>query len=53
MKAHKTGIISPGGATVCGSGDRMLLHGFCTEAKASRCMYVAGVTIIGKAASVA
>jgi beta-xylosidase len=53
VKAHKTGLISPGGATVCGSGDRILFHGFCTEAKTSRCMYVADVTLSGKTASVA
>jgi beta-xylosidase len=48
INSANTGLISPGGATVCGCGDRMLFHGFCSDAKTSRCMYAADVTITGQ-----
>ncbi|KAJ5698740.1 hypothetical protein N7462_000745 [Penicillium macrosclerotiorum] len=47
------GLISPGGATVCGCGDRMLFHSFCDESKKKRCMWVADVNLNGKVASIA
>ncbi|KAJ5781262.1 Glycoside hydrolase family 43 [Penicillium paradoxum] len=53
LNADTTGLISPGGATVCGCGDRMLFHGFCSEERTSRCMYAADVNISGKTASIA
>lgn len=53
INAQNTGLISPGGGNVCGCGDRMLFHGFCTEERTSRCMYVADVIIDGKTASIA
>ncbi|KAJ5462304.1 hypothetical protein N7530_010509 [Penicillium desertorum] len=53
INAGNTGLISPGGGNVCGCGDRMLFHGFCTEERTSRCMYVADVIIEGKTAKIA
>ncbi|KAJ5511298.1 Glycoside hydrolase family 43 [Penicillium expansum] len=53
INAQNTGLLSPGGGNVCGCGDRMLFHGFCTEERTSRCMYVADVNIDGKTASIA
>ncbi|CAG8941092.1 unnamed protein product [Penicillium salamii] len=53
ISAANTGLLSPGGGTVCGCGDRMLLHAFCTEERTDRCMYVADVNINGKTASLA
>ncbi|KAL4920802.1 glycosyl hydrolase [Aspergillus aurantiobrunneus] len=38
-------LTNPGGATVCGCGDRMLFHGFCRDGV--RCMYAADVEIGG------
>ncbi|CAI7655576.1 unnamed protein product [Penicillium viridicatum] len=53
INAQKTGLISPGGGNVCGCGDRMLFHAFCTQERTDRCMYVADVIIDGKTASIA
>ncbi|KAJ6127860.1 Glycoside hydrolase family 43 [Penicillium samsonianum] len=53
INSANTGLISPGGGNVCGCGDRMLFHGFCTQERTSRCMYVADVIIDGKTASIA
>lgn len=38
-----SGLISPGGGTVCPCGDRMVFHAFCRENV--RCMYAAAVNI--------
>ncbi|KAJ5218029.1 uncharacterized protein N7498_000128 [Penicillium cinerascens] len=46
------GLISPGGATVCGCGDRMLFHGWCDDSKKQRCMYHAGVDLSGQTANI-
>lgn len=51
VKTGESGLISPGGATVCGCGDRMLFHGWCDNTKKSRCMYVAGVNLSGTTAT--
>jgi len=50
----KTGndLISPGGGTVCGCGDRMLFHGFCDDSKEKRCMYYAHVNLSGRTATI-
>ncbi|KAJ6086579.1 hypothetical protein N7467_005493 [Penicillium canescens] len=53
INAQNSGLLSPGGGNVCGCGDRMLFHGFCTEARTDRCMYVADVTLNGKTAAIA
>ncbi|KAJ5971479.1 Glycoside hydrolase family 43 [Penicillium vulpinum] len=53
INSQNTGLISPGGGNVCGCGDRMLFHGFCTEERTSRCMYVADVILDGTTASIA
>ncbi|KAJ5124987.1 Glycoside hydrolase family 43 [Penicillium bovifimosum] len=53
INAENTGLLSPGGGTVCGCGDRMLFHGFCSEERTSRCMYVANVKLEGTVASIA
>ncbi|KAJ5555800.1 Glycoside hydrolase family 43 [Penicillium sp. DV-2018c] len=53
INAANTGLLSPGGGTVCGCGDRMLFHGFCSEERTSRCMYVANVNLNGNVASIA
>jgi beta-xylosidase len=45
MKTGEDGLTSPGGATACGCGDRMLLHGWCDSAKTKRCMYVADMRL--------
>lgn len=45
VKTGDYGTISPGGATVCGCGDRMLFHGWCDSSKEKRCMYVADVNL--------
>lgn len=52
IKTGDFGLTSPGGATVCGCGDRMLLHGFCDESKSSRCTYWANVSLSGSTASI-
>lgn len=52
VKTGDFGLTSPGGATVCGCGDRMLLHGFCDESKKTRCMYWADVSLKGKTVTV-
>lgn len=46
------GLISPGGATVCGCGDRMLFHGWCDASKKIRCMYYADVNLSGRTATI-
>ncbi|KAJ5118019.1 CAZyme family GH43 [Penicillium atrosanguineum] len=46
------GLISPGGATVCGCGDRMLFHGWCDDSKKIRCMYYADVNLSGRTATI-
>lgn len=46
------GLISPGGATVCGCGDRMLFHGWCDSSLKQRCMYVADLRLSGTTASI-
>ncbi|KAJ5189951.1 Glycoside hydrolase family 43 [Penicillium cf. griseofulvum] len=53
INAANTGLISPGGGNVCGCGDRILFHGFCTQERTSRCMYVADVILEGTNASIA
>ncbi|KAJ5371671.1 Glycoside hydrolase family 43 [Penicillium concentricum] len=53
INAANTGLISPGGGNVCGCGDRILFHGFCTEERTSRCMYAANVIIEGTKVSIA
>ncbi|KAJ5630231.1 uncharacterized protein N7484_010331 [Penicillium longicatenatum] len=50
MKTGEDGLTSPGGATACGCGDRMLLHGWCDSAKTKRCMYVADMRLTEQAA---
>ncbi|KAJ5157699.1 uncharacterized protein N7482_008799 [Penicillium canariense] len=47
------GLISPGGATVCGCGDRMLFHAWCDNSMKQRCMYVADLVLSGTTASIA
>ncbi|PYH38201.1 glycoside hydrolase family 43 protein [Aspergillus neoniger CBS 115656] len=47
VKSGDWGLVSPGGGTVCGCGDRMLFHGFCKEGDSRRCMYAAEVRIQG------
>lgn len=42
------GTISPGGATVSRSGDRMVFHGWCDSSKEARCMYAADVNLSGR-----
>ncbi|GKZ79707.1 hypothetical protein AnigIFM56816_003913 [Aspergillus niger] len=44
VKSGDYGLVSPGGGTVCGCGDRMLFHGFCGD---NRCMYAAEMRITG------
>ncbi|KAJ5267878.1 hypothetical protein N7478_010686 [Penicillium angulare] len=46
------GLTSPGVATFCGCGDRMLFHGWCNFAKTRRCMYVADISLTGKYAAI-
>ncbi|KAJ5274054.1 hypothetical protein N7478_009179 [Penicillium angulare] len=48
LETGQHGLTSPGSATVCGCGDRMLFHGFCNSAKTTRCMYVADVSLSGE-----
>lgn len=45
FKTGDFGLTSPGGGTVCGYGDRMLLHSFCETNV--RCMYAADISISG------
>ncbi|GKZ21292.1 hypothetical protein AbraIFM66951_000820 [Aspergillus brasiliensis] len=45
VKSGDYGLVSPGGGTVCGCGDRMLFHGFCGGDR--RCTYAAEVRIDG------
>ncbi|KAJ5900046.1 hypothetical protein N7495_004790 [Penicillium taxi] len=52
IKTGDYGLTSPGGGTVCGCGDRMLLHGWCNEAKTERCMYVADLNLSGTVATI-
>ncbi|KAJ5081213.1 hypothetical protein N7456_013451 [Penicillium angulare] len=52
LKTGQDGLTSPGSATVCGCGDRMLFHGFCNSAKTIRCMYVADVSLSGGDATI-
>ncbi|OOQ84168.1 putative endo-arabinase [Penicillium brasilianum] len=47
------GLISPGGATVCGCGDRMLFHAWCDSSLTKRCMWVANLQLSGTTASIA
>ena len=53
LKNGEYGLTSPGGATVCGCGDRMLFHGFCDAAKTIRCMYVAGLDLHQRTVAIA
>lgn len=46
IKTGDYGLTSPGGATVCGCGGMMLLHGFCNGG-AERCMYASDISITG------
>ncbi|KAJ5591977.1 uncharacterized protein N7459_002346 [Penicillium hispanicum] len=52
LKTGNDGLTSPGGATVCGCGDRMLFHGWYDDAKTVRCMYGADVSLGGKTVSI-
>ncbi|KAJ5085173.1 hypothetical protein N7532_009944 [Penicillium argentinense] len=45
-------LIAPGGATVCGCGDRMLFHGWCDKSMKQRCMYGASVSLKGGKAAI-
>ncbi|OJJ68942.1 hypothetical protein ASPBRDRAFT_132454 [Aspergillus brasiliensis CBS 101740] len=45
VKSGDYGLVSPGGGTVCGCGDKMLFHGFCGGDR--RCTYAAEVRIDG------
>lgn len=50
VKTGDSGLNSPGGATVCGCGDRIILHGWCND-HSERCMYHAGLTLSGNTAT--
>ncbi|PWY71830.1 endo-arabinase [Aspergillus sclerotioniger CBS 115572] len=44
VKSGDYNLVSPGGGTVCGCGDRMLFHGFCGNNR--RCTYAADLSIV-------
>lgn len=50
LNGPNSGLTSPGGATVCGCGDRMVFHAFCE--KDQRCMYAADLRINGDQVSI-
>lgn len=52
LTSNTYGLVSPGSATVCGCGDRMLFHGFCDKAKTERCMYVSWINMVGNTTSI-
>ncbi|KAL1846818.1 hypothetical protein Plec18170_008959 [Paecilomyces lecythidis] len=50
FKTGQFGMTSPGGGTVSGAGDRLLLHSFCQPNV--RCTYAANISIQGKTVTV-